>query len=122
MKQCRACHNAAERRRRAGLRNRSNHRTLATHLTILKNQRTQRQIATACSEMLQAFGGLNGFLDQWRVSIERDLKAGGYAAFRHLESVIRLVQFCDHMQPARPDYSQMTDKELADLVDALSVE
>jgi hypothetical protein len=62
--------------------------------------------------MLAAFGGLNGFLDQWRNVVGRDLQTGGYAAFRHLESVIRLMQYYDHLRPTKADYSRMTDEEL----------
>ena len=34
---------------------------------------------------------------------------GGYTAFRHLEAVLRLTQYCEQN---RPDYGAMTDEEL----------
>ncbi len=121
IKQCRACHNAAERLRRAALRSRAGQRVMAKHMTRLKNQRTSRQIAAVCSGMLDAFGGVGGFMDRWQRSFKRDLRTGGYAAFRHFESLFRLLQYCDRLREAKPDYSRMTDEELLDAISRIEL-
>jgi hypothetical protein len=87
---------------------------MAKHLTRLKKQRTSLQIAAVCSGMLDVFGGLGGFMDRWQQSLERDFCTGGYAAFRHFESFIRLLQYCDGLRESKPDYSRMTDEEILD--------
>jgi hypothetical protein len=55
------------------------------------------------------FGGLKGIAEAWGRSLDQDLGRGGYAAFRHLEAILRLTQYCEQN---RPDYGAMTDEEL----------
>ena len=42
-------------------------------------------------------------------SLDQDLGRGSYAAFRHLEAILRLTQYCEQN---RPNYGAMTDEEL----------
>ena len=55
----------------------------------------------------------------WLATIARDLKRGGYSAFRHFDTVIKLSQQCEQN---RPCFSRMTDAELEAAVDALGGE
>ena len=55
----------------------------------------------------------------WLATIDRDLKRGGYSAFRHFDTVIKLSQHCEQN---RPCFSRMTDAELVAAVDALGGE
>ena len=59
--------------------------------------------------MVERFGGLKGIAEAWGRSLDLDLIRGGYAAFRHLEAVLRLIQYCEQN---RPDYGAMADEEL----------
>lgn len=59
--------------------------------------------------MIRSFGGPEGFIQSWQGCLERDLARGGFAALRHLEAVLRLVQHCE---AKRPDYSRLSDDEL----------
>jgi hypothetical protein len=43
------------------------------------------------------------------IALDQDLGRGGHAAFRHLEAILRLTQYCEQN---RPDYVAMTDGEL----------
>jgi len=62
---------------------------------------------------------LKGIAEAWGRSLDKDLGRGGYAAFRHLEAILRLTQYCEQN---RPDYGAMTDEELLDrLVQAEAV-
>lgn len=111
LSQCRECHNRAERERRCAHRQKMTRRELAKALTKVKNQRSDLQVKALCREMVERFGGLKGIVEAWGRSLDRDLKAGGYAAFRHLEAILRLTQYCEQN---RPDYGAMTDEELLD--------
>jgi hypothetical protein len=59
--------------------------------------------------MVERFGGLKGIADAWGRSLDQDLGRGSYAAFRHLEAILRITQYCEQN---RPDYGAMTDEEL----------
>lgn len=109
MRQCRECHNTAERMRRAARRNRLNRRQLAKMLTAIKNQRSDLQVKALCWEMASQFGGVAGIVQAWRRSLDKDLAKGGYPAFRHLAAILRLSQYCEQN---KPDYSAMSDEEL----------
>jgi len=109
LSQCRDCHNRVERERRAAHRQKMTRKELAKALTKVKNQRSDLQVKALCREMVERFGGLKGIADAWGRSLNQDLSRGGYAAFRHLEAILRLTQYCEQN---RPDYGAMTDEEL----------
>jgi hypothetical protein len=108
-RQCRACHSYAEKLRRQAKRSRQHRQAVNKQLARLRNARSARQIGVVCDTLINAFGGLDGFVAAWRACLEADLARGGYAALRHLEAVLRLARHCEE---ERPDYSQMTDEEL----------
>lgn len=109
MRQCRDCHNAAERMRRAARRDRLNRRQMAKMLTAVKNQRSDLQIKALCREMAGRFGGIAGIVEAWQRSLDIDLQKGGYPAFRHLTAIMRLSQYCEQN---KPNYGAMSDDEL----------
>jgi hypothetical protein len=67
--------------------------------------------------MVDGFGGINALRTSWEGLLSRDLAKGGFAALRHLEAVLRLVQHCESQ---RRDYSQLTDEQLQELADSFS--
>ena len=116
MRQCRDCHNAAERVRRAARRDRLNRRQMAKMLTAVKNQRSDLQVKAVCREMTGRFGGVAGIVEAWRRSLDTDLEKGGYPAFRHLAAIMRLSQYCERN---KPNYTAMSDEELESAIWAL---
>ena len=116
MRQCRDCHNRAERVRRAVRRNRLNRRQTSKLLTAIKNQRSDLGVKALCRDMAARFGGVDGIVEKWHRSLDADLPKGGYAAFRHLAAIIRLSQYCERN---KPDYGAMTDDELEQAIIAL---
>ncbi len=109
MRECRQCHNRREQLRRSALRVRASHRQMANAMTRLKNGTAAARVPVFCAEMVQHFGGAEGFLDAWKACISRDLQAGGLAAFRHIAVLLRFMESC---QPEPVDYSTMSDDEL----------
>jgi hypothetical protein len=115
--QCRTCHNAAERSRRQIARQRLNRRALGQRLSQIRRESSTTRVAALCEEMLRECGGVAGFLRQWQHCLELDLTHGGYRAFRHFDSIFRLVQFCDRTPP---DYSRMSDSELEEAIENIT--
>jgi hypothetical protein len=66
--------------------------------------------------MVAGYGGTEGFVKAWLGCLHGDLAKGGFAALRHLEAVIRLVQYCE---ANKPNYRQMTDEQLMELAASL---
>lgn len=112
--QCRSCHATNERLRRRALRSREDRKTVNRQLARLKQARSESQVIAVCEAMVAGFGGINGFRASWEGLLRRDLAKGGFAALRHLEAVIRLVQHCEAQ---RPDYSRLSDEELQKVAD-----
>lgn len=115
-RQCRACHCLAEKLRREAKRSRQHRHAVNRQMARLKQAKSARQVGAVCEQLIGCFGGLEGFTTAWRACLEADLARGGFAALRHLEAVLRLVQHCDEN---RPDYSQFTDEQLQELANAL---
>lgn len=89
---------------------------MAQHLGRLRDAASANRVKALCAEMVLSYGGTEGFANAWRSCLQRDLERGGFAALRHLEATIRLVQYCEQN---RPDYSQMTEEELLDAISAI---
>ncbi len=116
LRQCRECHNRAERFRLAARRNRLTKRQMAQSLTAIKNQRSDLGVKALCREMAARFGGVEGIVEHWQRSLDIDIARGGYAAFRHLAAIMRLTQYCEQN---KPDYGGMSDEELEGAIWAL---
>jgi hypothetical protein len=113
--QCRACHCQAEKLRREAKRSRQHRQAVNRQLARLKQAKSARQVGAVCEELIGCFGGVEGFSTAWRACLEADLARGGFAALRHLEAVLRLVQHCEE---DRPDYRSMSDEELLAVIEA----
>ena len=109
VRQCRECHNDSERLRRGLKRERLNKKELAKTLTALKNEQADRKVKVLCCEMAHRFGGMDGIIDAWQQSLDKDLEQGGYAAFRHISAMIRLLQYYEEN---KTNYGVMSDEEL----------
>jgi hypothetical protein len=114
MNQCRLCHNQAEQLRRQRKRGLLTKRQFHQYLTSLKNQRTSMGIERVYLDLVQQCGGTEGLLKAWTQTLEKDLAAGGFKAYRHIASILRLMEYCEDAQPDKPDYSTMSDEELMD--------
>ena len=112
VRQCRRCHNAFERCRRAAIRAKGSQRRLARDLAGVRDAASASRLKALCAAMVKGYGGTEGFVHVWLSSLQRDLTKGGLAALRHLEATLRLIQHCER---ARPDYSRMSDEQLLDL-------
>jgi len=109
MRECRQCHNRREQLRRSALRVGASRRQMAKAMTGLKNDTAAARVPVFCAEMVQHFGGAEGFLDAWKACIDRDLEKGGLPAFRHIAVLLRFMESCE---PQPVDYSTMSDEEL----------
>lgn len=109
MGQCRQCHNDSERLRRSLKRQRVNKKQLAKTLTAIKNERSDRQVKVLCGEIAGRFGGLDGLVEAWHHCLDTDLERGGYASFRHIAALIRLLQYTEDN---KPNYGAMSDEEI----------
>jgi len=107
--QCRACHCQAEKLRRQAKRSRQHRQAVNRQLAKLKRAKSAHQVAAVCEAMVRSFGGPDSFANEWQACLQRDLARGGFAALRHLEAMLRLIQHCEGY---RPDYSQFSEEEL----------
>jgi hypothetical protein len=108
-RQCRACHCQAEKLRRNAKRSRQHRQAVNRQLAKLKRAKSVHQVSAVCEAMVRSFGGPDSFANEWQACLQRDLARGGYAALRHLEAMLRLIQHCE---AHRPDYSQFSEEEL----------
>lgn len=109
MRQCRRCHNQFERYRRAAVRARLSKRRIARDLSRVRAAASARRVTAILAEVVRGYGGAEGFAKAWIACLHGDLQRGGFAALRHLEATIRLIQHCEKN---RPDYCKMSDTEL----------
>jgi len=109
VRQCRQCHNEFERYRRAAVRSRLSKRQIARDLARVRAASSSNRLKALCEEIVRGYGGTHGFAKAWITSMHDDLQRWGFAALRHLEATMRLIQHCER---DRPDYSQMSDEEL----------
>ena len=116
VRECRRCHNERERRRRAAARAGQNRRRMASDLARVRDAASNERVRLVCAAMIRAYGGTEGFVGAWTDCVRRDLARGGYAALRHFEATIRLVQHCEQRGP---DYRAMSDEELLDLANRM---
>ena len=116
MYQCRLCHNQAEQLRRQRKRGWLTKRQFQQYLTSLKNQRTARGVEKVYLDLVRLCGGTEGILEMWTKTIEKDLKAGGFKAHRHIASILKLMEHYENTEPDKPDYSTMSDEELLEIM------
>jgi hypothetical protein len=105
-KQCRACHNFSERLRLETKREKSRQRDVGKHLTQLSRARSQAQVQLLCSQMLDQFGGVQGFIDVWSTYQQQAIKKGGFGAYRCIKTLLQMIKYCQsNANIARPDVS-----------------
>ena len=116
VRQCRQCHNEFERYRRAAARVRLSKQKIARDLSRVRDASSANRVKALCAEIVRGYGGSEGFVRAWIACLHGDLLRGGFAALRHLEATMRLIQHCEQ---DRPDYSQMSDEELEVMLKSL---
>lgn len=57
-------------------------------------------------------GGTEGLVQLWLKAIEMDMAEGGFKAYRHITSILRMLEHCEDTRPDKTDYSQISDEEL----------
>ena len=57
-------------------------------------------------------GGTEGLVQLWLKAIEKDMAEGGFKAYRHITSILRMLEHCEETRPDKTDYSQMSDEDL----------
>lgn len=117
--QCRACHNLAERKRRAIARGKASRRRVAEIIGRLRPDDPDRRAVALCDEMVRHLGGVNGAVRVWLKCMNHDLERGGMAAMRHINFIFRLMAHCE---PQKVDYSQMSDDELRQAALAMGID
>jgi len=90
---------------------------MAKALTTIRQARTERELQSATTAMVAAFGGTEGFASHWAAHVTTALERGGFAAFRHFDAVLRLWQHCEdagqrERSSRQARYSEMTEEEL----------
>jgi hypothetical protein len=109
--QCRACHNLAERLRRAQRRRAWRDQRVAAFVTQLKNARSDNHVRLLCNLMLYRFGGLQGFVNAWLQQlgrVQRD-QPGSKKSLDFFQAVVRMIEFSDS---TRPNVTGLTDEDL----------
>ena len=110
--ECRLCHNSYERLRRQHKRGALTKQHYQKYLTILKERQTSRGVERVFLSLAKLCGGTEGLLELWPDAMEKDFKAGGLKAHRHIAAIIRLMQYHEAHQRQRTDCSTMSDEEL----------
>ena len=114
--QCRLCHNQAEQIRRQHKRGWLTKRQFHQHLTSLKEQQTSRGVERVFLSLAKLCGGTEGLLEMWADAMEKDFKAGGLKAHRHIAAIIRLMQYHEAQQRQKTDYNTMSGEELLEMI------
>ena len=96
--ECRLCHNSYERLRRQHKRGVLTKQHYQKHLTSLKEQQTSRGVERVFLSLAQLCGGIEGLLELLADAMEKDFKAGGVKAHRHIATIIRLMQYHEAQQ------------------------
>ncbi|MGI9459586.1 MAG: hypothetical protein ACR2NF_06275, partial [Pirellulales bacterium] len=115
MTECRLCHNKSEQIRQHFKRGLLTKRQYQKYLTSLKEQQTSRGVERVFLRLAKLCGGTEGLLELWADAMEKDFKAGGLKAHRHIAAIIRLMQYHEAQQRQRADYSTMSDDELLEV-------
>ena len=109
--QCRACHNVAERLRRAQRRRAWRDQRVAAFVTQLKNARSDNHVRLLCNLMVYRCGGLQGFTRAWQeqvAQVHRD-QPGSKKSLDFFQAVARMIAFSDSM---RPKVTELPDEDL----------
>ena len=95
LNQCRLCHNLSERVRRRKKRQQLSNRVLSKGLLRINDEKNRDKVAIVIGGLLSRFGGVDGFVQAWHDYFKTARNKGGYATLRCLESVIRMMEYCD---------------------------
>jgi hypothetical protein len=66
--------------------------------------------------MIDQFGGVDGFTQQWFSVWETDRAKGRAKCFAHISAVVRLIEYVDDH---RTDYGALTDDEIEERIRAI---
>ena len=107
--QCRTCHNRAEKIRRSAKAQSNRVKAISNAANKLRRDPSDNQVRAICQRMIDQFGGVDGFTQQWFSVWETDRVKGRAKCFAHISAVIRLIEYVDSH---KPDYGQLADDEL----------
>lgn len=121
LRQCRTCHNLAERCRRRGRKEKDDGDLLRRYMTELKNANSLEVVKTIVSEMVSHFGGVKGYMQFWKRWFDPQAKRryGAKGVTDSILAIIRMMEFCDpnHRPKGRsndevPLVSLLSDEDL----------
>ena len=107
--QCRTCHNRAEKIRRSANAKSNRVKAISTAANKLRRDPSDNQVRAICQRMINQFGGVDGFTQQWFSCWENDRALGRAKCFAHIAAVVRLIEYVDDH---RTDYGRLTDDEI----------
>ena len=111
--QCRTCHNRAEKERRSAKVKPKRVKAISTAANKLRRDPSDNQVRAICQRMIDQFGGVDGFTQQWFSVWETDRAKGRAKCFAHISAVIRLMEYVDDH---KPDYGQLSDAKLEERI------
>lgn len=91
--ECRTCHNANERLRRAA----RNDRAVAAFVKGLAARRDADRIVLMAKAVLDSQGGLHGFAEEWKKQQRRAMTESPEIAYRYLSATLRLIELADRL-------------------------
>ena len=116
--QCRTCHNRAEKERRSAKAKSNRVKAISNAANKLRRGPSDNQVRAICRRMIDQFGGVDGFTQQWFSVWETDRAKGRAKCFAHIAAVVRLIEYVDDH---RTDYGRLTDDELAERIREIQV-
>ena len=114
--QCRTCHNRAEKIRRSAKAKSNRVKAISNAANKLRRDPSDNQVRAICQQMIDQFGGVDGFTQQWFSVWETDRAKGRAKCFAHISAVVRLIEYVDDH---RTDYGALTDDEIEERIRAI---
>jgi hypothetical protein len=81
---------------------------MASFLTSVKNEQSDERLKILSHVMIESFGGMQGVVATWLDYYAHAMDQGGYAAWRCVQAMVRLMQYSE---ANRPDLADMTKLE-----------
>lgn len=106
---CRYCHNEYERNRARRKAKKQQNKLLHTQFHKLRRDSSDQMVRTICSQMVKAFGGIDGLTVAWWQCWQSDFSRRRAKTVNHIEAIVRLLQWTESN---KPDYGSLTQEEL----------
>lgn len=91
MARCRDCHNRAERERRQRNNRLDNDRRMSRGLAQIQGERSNKRVVVLYNTLLNEFGGVQGFVDNYRDFYNRSKGLDRMRCFKAMLSLVRVA-------------------------------